>query len=208
MPKLQLKNVSPASEIQVSDEAFGRKYNEALVHQVVTAYMAAGRAGTKRQKSRAEVRGGGKKPWSQKGTGQARAGSIRSPIWVGGGRAFAARPRDFSQKVNRKMYRAAMQTMVSQLVREDRLVAVEALELSGPRTKLLISKLAEFGLKRALILVEAYEEKLFLAARNIPHVEVMAVAALDPLSLVKHDKVIATVGALKLLDQRLGGAHE
>jgi large subunit ribosomal protein L4 len=204
--KVQLKNAQPASEIQLSDAAFGRVYNEALVHQVVTAYMAAGRAGTKAQKTRAEVRGGGKKPWSQKGTGQARAGSIRSPIWVGGGRAFAAKPRDFSQKVNRKMYRAAMQTMVSQLVRQDRLVAVESIELTAPRTKLLISKLAEFGLTRALILVEAYEEKLFLAARNVPHVEVMAVAALDPLSLVKHDKVVATVGALKLLDQRLGGA--
>jgi len=204
--KVQLKNATPASEIQLSDAAFGRDYNEALVHQVVTAYMAAGRAGTKAQKTRAEVRGGGKKPWSQKGTGQARAGSIRSPIWVGGGRAFAAKPRDFSQKVNRKMYRAAMQSMVSQLVRDDRLVAVESIELSAPRTKLLISKLAEFGLSRALILVEAYEEKLFLAARNIPHVEVMAVSALDPVSLVKHDKVVATVGALKLLDQRLGGA--
>jgi large subunit ribosomal protein L4 len=204
--KVQLKNAKPASEIQLSDAAFGRVYNEALVHQVVTAYMAAGRSGTKAQKTRAEVRGGGKKPWSQKGTGQARAGSIRSPIWVGGGRAFAAKPRDFSQKVNRKMYRAAMQTMVSQLLRDDRLVAVESIELSAPRTKLLIGKLAEFGLSRALILVEAYEEKLFLAARNIPHVEVMAVSALDPLSLVKHDKVIATVGALKLLDQRLGGA--
>ena len=206
--KVQLKNATPASEIQLSDAAFGRVYNEALVHQVVTAYMAAGRAGTKAQKTRAEVRGGGKKPWSQKGTGQARAGSIRSPIWVGGGRAFAAKPRDFSQKVNRKMYRAAMQTMVSQLVRQDRLVAVESMELTAPRTKLLISKLAEFGLTRALILVEAYEEKLFLAARNVPYVEVMAVSALDPLSLVKHDKVIATVGALKLLDQRLGGANE
>jgi large subunit ribosomal protein L4 len=206
--KVQLKNASPASEIQLSDAAFGRDYNEALVHQVVTAYMAAGRSGTKAQKTRAEVRGGGKKPWSQKGTGQARAGSIRSPIWVGGGRAFAAKPRDFSQKVNRKMYRAAMQTMVSQLVRQDRLVAVESIELSAPRTKLLISKLAEFGLTRALILVEAYEEKLFLAARNVPYVEVMAVSALDPVSLVKHDKVIATVGALKLLDQRLGGANE
>jgi large subunit ribosomal protein L4 len=206
--KVQLKNAKPASEIQLSDAAFGRAYNEALVHQVVTAYMAAGRSGTKAQKTRAEVRGGGKKPWSQKGTGQARAGSIRSPIWVGGGRAFAAKPRDFSQKVNRKMYRAAMQTMVSQLLREDRLVAVESLELSAPRTKLLISKLAEFGLTRALILVEAYEEKLFLAARNVPYVDVMAVGALDPLSLVKHDKVIATVGALKMLDQRLGGAHE
>jgi large subunit ribosomal protein L4 len=206
--KVQLRNAKPASEIQLSDAAFGRPYNEALIHQVVVAYQAAGRAGTKKQKSRAEVRGGGKKPWSQKGTGQARAGSIRSPIWVGGGRAFAARPRDYSQKVNRKMYRAAMQSMVSELLRSDRLYAVESIELTAPKTKLLISKLSEFGLSRALILVEAYEEKLFLAARNIPYVDVLAVAALDPLSLVKHDKVIATVGALKLLDQRLGGANE
>src|SRR5271169_5955721 len=142
--KLQLKNA--ASEIQLSDAAFGRAYNEALVHQVVTAYMAGGRAGTKRQKSRAEVRGGGKKPWAQKGTGQARAGSIRSPIWVGGGRTFAARPRDFSQKINRKMYRAAMQSIVSELVRQGRLVAVESLELDAPKTKLLIGKLAQLGL--------------------------------------------------------------
>jgi large subunit ribosomal protein L4 len=205
--KLQLKNAA-GSEIQLSDAAFGRAYNETLVHQVVTAYMAAGRAGTKAQKTRAEVRGGGKKPWSQKGTGQARAGSIRSPIWVGGGRAFAARPRDFTQKVNRKMYRAAMQTMVSQLAREDRIVAVESLELAEPRTKLLIAKLSELGLTRALILVEAYEEKLFLAARNVPYVDVIPVASLDPLSLIKHDKLVATVGALKLLDQRLGGANE
>ena len=206
--KLQLKNATPASDIQLSDAAFGRAYNEALIHQVVTAYQAAGRSGTKAQKTRAEVRGGGKKPWIQKGTGQARAGSLRIPIWVGGGRAFAARPRDFSQKVNRKMYRAAMQSMVSQLVREDRLFAVESLELTAPKTKLLISKLAEFGLTRALILVEAYDEKLFLAARNVPHVDVMPVASLDPLSLIKHDKVIATVGALRLLEQRLGGANE
>jgi len=206
--KLPLKNASPASDIQLSDVAFGRAYNEALIHQVVTAYQAAGRAGTKAQKTRAEVRGGGKKPWSQKGTGQARAGSIRSPIWVGGGRAFAAKPRDFAQKVNRKMYRAAMQSMVSQLVREDRLFAVESLEIAAPRTKLLTAKLAEFGLTRALILVEAYEEKLFLAARNVPYVDVMPVASLDPVSLIKHDKVIATVGALKLLEQRLGGTNE
>jgi large subunit ribosomal protein L4 len=206
--KLQLKNATPAGDIQLSDAAFGRAYNEALIHQVVTAYQAAGRAGTKAQKSRAEVRGGGKKPWSQKGTGQARAGSIRSPLWVGGGRAFAARPRDFSQKVNRKMYRAAMQSMVSQLVREDRLIAVASFEVSAPRTKLLTAKLAEFGLTRALILIEAHDETLSLAARNIPYVDVMPVASLDPVSLIKHDKVIATVGALKLLEQRLGGANE
>jgi len=203
--KLQLTNAATAGEIQLSDAAFGRAYNEALVHQVVTAYMAAGRSGTKAQKTRAEVRGGGKKPWSQKGTGQARVGSIRSPIWVGGGRAFAAKPRDFTQKVNRKMYRAAMQSMVSELARTDRLFAIESIELAAPKTKLLISKLAEYGLTRALILVEAYEEKLFLAARNVPYVDVMPVASLDPLSLIKHDKVVATVGALKLLDQRLGG---
>jgi large subunit ribosomal protein L4 len=206
--KLQLKNAATAGEIQLSDAAFGRAYNEALVHQVVTAYQAAGRSGTKAQKTRAEVRGGGRKPWAQKGTGQARSGSSRSPIWVGGGRTFAARPRDFSQKVNRKMYRAAMQSMVSELVRQDRLIAIESLELDAPRTKLLIAKLAEFGLTRALILVEAYEEKLFLAARNVPYVEVMPVASLNPLSLIKHDKILATVGALKLLDQRLGGANE
>ncbi|MGA2777435.1 MAG: 50S ribosomal protein L4 [Steroidobacteraceae bacterium] len=203
--KLQLKNAKPGSEIQLSDAAFDRAYNETLIHQVVTAYQAAGRAGTKAQKTRAEVRGGGKKPWSQKGTGQARVGSIRSPIWVGGGRAFAAKPRDFTQKVNRKMYRAAMQSMVSELARTDRLFAIESIELAAPKTKLLISKLAEYGLTRALILVEAYEEKLFLAARNVPYVDVMPVASLDPLSLIKHDKVVATVGALKLLDQRLGG---
>jgi large subunit ribosomal protein L4 len=206
--KLKLQNASPAAEIQLSDAAFGRAYNEPLIHQVVTAYMAAGRAGTKAQKTRAEVRGGGKKPWSQKGTGQARAGSSRSPIWVGGGRAFAARPRDFSQKVNRKMYRAAMQSMVSELVRQERLVAVESLDLAEPRTKLLVAKLAELGLTRALILVEAHEEKLHLAARNIPHVEVLPVSALDPVSLVRHQRVVATAGALKLLDQRLGGADE
>jgi large subunit ribosomal protein L4 len=127
---------------------------------------------------------------------------------VGGGGAFAARPRDYSQKVNRKMYRAAMQSMISELARTDRLIAVESIELEAPKTKLLVSKLAEFGLTRALILVEAHEEKLFLAARNVPYVDVLAVAALDPLSLIKHDKIVATVGALKLLDQRLGGAHE
>src|SRR6202167_4839659 len=205
--KLQLKNAASSSEIQLSDVAFGRAYNEALVHQVVTAYMAGGRAATKRQKSRAEVRGGGKKPWSQKGTGQARAGSSRSPLWVRGGRTFAARPRDFSQKVNRKMYRARMESMVSEWIRQDRLLVVENLEVSAPRTKLLTAKLAELGASRALILVEAYEEKLFLAARNIPHVEVMPVASLDPLSLIKHGQIIATVGALRLLEQRLGGAQ-
>ena len=207
--KLKLVNGgAQGSEIEVSDATFGREFNEALVHQIVTAYMAAGRSGTKAQKTRAEVRGVGKKPWSQKGTGQARSGSIRSPIWVGGGRAFAAKPRDYSQKVNRKMYRAAMQSMVSELIRQGRLVAVQSLELSAPKTKMLVGKLAEAGLTKCLILVEAFEEKLFLAARNLPHVDVVPVASLDPLSLIKHDKVLATVGALKLLEQRLASTNE
>jgi len=191
------------SEVQVSDAAFAREFNESLVHQVVVAYMAAGRAGTKRQLSKAEVRGGGKKPWRQKGTGSARAGSIRSPIWVGGGRAFAARPRDYSQKVNRKMYRAAMQVMLSELIRQDRLVVTNGIEIEAPKTKLLVSKLKQYGLERALILVEAYDEKLELAARNLPYVEVLPVSAIDPLSLVRTDKVLATVGAVRMLEEKL-----
>lgn len=192
-----------ASEVQVSDATFAREFNESLVHQVVVAYMAAGRAGTKRQLSKAEVRGGGKKPWRQKGTGSARAGSIRSPIWVGGGRAFAARPRDYSQKVNRKMYRAAMQVMFSELARQDRLMVTNGFELEAPKTKLLVNKLKQYGLERGLILVEAYDEKLELAARNLPHVEVLPVSAVDPLSLVRSDKVLATVGAVRMLEEKL-----
>ena len=202
--KLKLVNAgSGGTEVQVSDTTFGRDFNEALVHQVVTAYRAAGRAGTKAQKSRAQVRGGGKKPWSQKGTGQARAGSIRSPIWVGGGRAFAARPRDFSQKVNRKMYRGAMRAIFSELIRQDRLVVTSALELDAPKTKLLVDKLKSMTLDNVLIVVEAFEEKLFLAARNLPHVDVVPAAAVDPLSLARHEKVLVTVGALKMLEERL-----
>ncbi len=202
--KLKLVNQgAQASEMQISDTAFAREYNESLVHQVVTAYMAAGRSGTKRQLSKAEVRGGGKKPWNQKGSGSARAGSIRSPIWVGGGRAFAARPRDFSQKVNRKMYRAAMQTMFSELVRQDRLIAINALELTAPKTKLLAEKLKALGLERALILIEAHDENLELAARNLPHVEVMPVSAVDPVSLARFEKVLVTVGALRMLEEKL-----
>jgi large subunit ribosomal protein L4 len=202
--KLKLVNQgAKESEVQVSDTAFAREYNESLVHQVVVAYMAAGRAGTKRQLSKAEVRGGGRKPWRQKGTGSARAGSIRSPIWVGGGRAFAARPRDYSQKVNRKMYRAAMQVMLSQLAREDRLVATNSLELEAPKTKLLVEKLKSYGLDSALILVEAHDEKLELAARNLPHVEVLPVSAVDPVSLTRFDRVLATVGAVRMLEEKL-----
>ncbi|WP_129775241.1 50S ribosomal protein L4 [Peristeroidobacter soli] len=193
-----------AQDVQVSDTTFAREYNESLVHQIIVAYMAAGRAGTKAQKTKAEVRGGGIKPWRQKGTGQARAGSIRSPIWVGGGRAFAAKPRDFAQKVNRKMYRAGLQAMLSQLARTDRLQVVNGIELEAPKTKLLLQKLKELNQgDNVLVLVEAFDEKLELASRNLPYVDVLPVSALDPLSLARHDQVLATVGAVRLLEERL-----
>jgi large subunit ribosomal protein L4 len=200
---MKLKIVNGGAELQVSDAAFGQKFNEALVHQVVTAYRNAGRAGTKAQLTKAEVRGGGKKPWAQKGTGQARAGSSRSPIWVGGGRAFAAKPRDFAQKVNRKMYRGAMGSMLSELARTERLLVANDIPLEAPKTKLLASQLTKWELTSVLIVVEAMDEKLFLAARNLPHVAVVEVSRLDPLSLVSYDKVLATVGAVKMLEERL-----
>jgi large subunit ribosomal protein L4 len=200
---MKLKMVSGAAELQVSEATFGLKFNESLVHQVITAYRAAGRAGTKAQKSRAEVSGGGKKPWSQKGTGQARAGSNRSPIWVGGGKTFAAKPRDFEQKVNRKMYRGALRSMLSELARTERLVVTESLALEAPKTKLLAGQLKAWSLESVLIVVEATDEKLFLAARNLPHVEVIEVSALNPLSLARHAKVLMTVGAVKMLEERL-----
>ena len=200
---MKLKVANGGAELSVSDTSFGAEYNEALVHQLVTAYMAAGRAGTKRQKSRAEVRGGGRKPHAQKGTGSARAGSIRSPIWVGGGRAFAARPRSFEQKVNRKMYRGAIRAMLSELLRQERLVVTDALALEAPKTKLLADKLKQLNLANVLIVVEAIDEKLFLAARNLPHVDVLPAAALNPLALASYDKVLMTVGAVKLIEERL-----
>jgi large subunit ribosomal protein L4 len=200
---MKLKIVNGGAELQVSDAAFGRKFNEALVHQVVTSYRNAGRAGTKAQLTNAEVRGGGKKPWAQKGTGQARAGSSRSPIWVGGGRAFAAKPRDFSQKVNRKMYRGALGAMLSELARTNRLLVANDIPLEAPKTRLLATQLNKWELTNVLIVVEAVDEKLYLAARNLPHVAVIEVARLDPLSLMSYDKVLATVGAVKMLEERL-----
>jgi large subunit ribosomal protein L4 len=202
---MKLKVANGGVELAVSDENFAREFNSALVFQVVNAYLAAGRAGTKAQKTRAEVRGGGKKPWRQKGTGSARAGSIRSPIWVGGGRAFAAQPRDFSQKVNKKMYRAALRSMLSELVRQDRLIVMPSLAVEAPKTKLLVQQLKSLSLDNAhvLILVEAADERLTLAARNLPNVELLPVSAVNPVSLVRHDKVLTTVGAVKLLEERL-----
>jgi large subunit ribosomal protein L4 len=199
---MKLKLVS-GSDLEVSEATFGQKFNETLVHQVVTAYRAAGRAGTKRQKSRAEVRGGGKKPWAQKGTGQARAGSSRSPIWVGGGVTFAARPRDFSQKVNRKMYRGAIRSMLSELARTERLVVTDSIPLEAPKTRLLANQLKSWSLEKVLIVVEATDEKLFLASRNLPYVEVLEATALNPLALASYDKVLMTVAAVKRIEERL-----
>ena len=200
---MKLKIVNGGAELQVSDATFGKEFNEALVHQVIKAYRNAGRSGTKAQLTKAEVRGGGKKPWAQKGTGQARAGSSRSPIWVGGGRAFAAKPRSFEQKVNRKMYRGAITSMLSELARTDRLVVANDIPLEAPKTKLLAAQLKKWELEKVLIVVEALDEKLFLAARNLPHVEVLEVSRLNPLSLASYDKVLATVGAVKMIEERL-----
>ena len=195
--------VANGSELSVSDEVFGKEFNESLVHQIVTAYRNAGRSGTKAQLTKAEVRGGGRKPRPQKGGGTSRAGSIRSPIWVGGGRAFAAKPRDFAQKVNKKMYRGAIQSMLSELVRQDRLVVVQDFTVDAPKTKQVSEKLNKLNLDHVLILVEAIDEKLFLAARNLKHVEVLPVAALNPLALASYDKVLVTSGAVKLIEERL-----
>jgi len=200
---MKLKLVNGAGELQVSEATFGREFNEPLVHQVITAYRTTGRAGTKAQKSRAEVRGGGRKPWAQKGTGQARAGSNRSPLWVGGGRTFAAKPRDFTQKVNRKMYRGAIRSLLSELARTERLLVTDGISLAAGKTKLLASQLKAWSLENVLIIVEATDRKLDLAARNLPHVEVIEVGALNPVCLAAYDKVLMTVGAVKMLEERL-----
>jgi large subunit ribosomal protein L4 len=189
--------------VDVAEATFAADFNEALVHQVVTAYLAGGRAGTKAQKNRSDVRGGGTKPWRQKGTGRARAGTIRSPIWVGGGRAFAARPRNYSQKVNKKMYRAALRSVLSELVRQDRLVVVKELELEAPKTRLLAAKLKELELDNVLILNEAFDEKIYLAARNLPDVGVCDAASIDPVVLIRFEKVLVTLPALKMIEERL-----
>jgi len=200
---MELKVINGGAALKVSEETFGKEFNQSLVHQVVTAYRNGGRAGTKAQLTKAEVRGGGRKPRPQKGGGTSRAGSIRSPIWVGGGRAFAAKPRDFAQKVNRKMYRGALQSMLSELVRQDRLIVTQDFTVDAPKTKQVAEKLKKLKLESVLIIVEGIDEKLFLAARNLPHVEVLPVALLNPLSLVSYDKVLVTVGAVKLIEERL-----
>ncbi|MET4000331.1 50S ribosomal protein L4 [Marinobacterium sp. MBR-109] len=189
--------------VEVSDLAFGKEFNEALVHQVVTAYMAAGRQGTKAQKNRSAVSGGGAKPFRQKGTGRARAGTSRSPLWRAGGVTFAAQPRSYAQKVNKKMYRAAMRCILSELVRQERLVVVEDFQLEAPKTKQFIAKLGELKLDNALLITENVEQNLYLAARNVPHVDVRDAAGIDPVSLVGFEKVLVTVPALKKIEEVL-----
>ena len=192
-----------ASTLSVSDAAFDREYNEDLVHQVVTSYLAGARQGTRAQKNRAAVSGGGKKPWRQKGTGRARAGTIRSPIWRSGGVTFAARPQDHSTKVNRRMYRAAMCSIVSELARQDRLLVVESLDVEKPKTKLLVKQLGDYGVDSALIVAGDIGENLYLAARNLHKVDVRDVSGVDPVSLLAYDKVLVTVDAVKKFEEIL-----
>lgn len=195
--------ISGGGTVDVSEVAFGKDYNQSLVHQAVTAYLAGSRSGTKAQKSRSAVSGGGAKPWRQKGTGRARAGTIRSPIWRSGGVTFAAQPRDYSQKINKKMYRAAMRSIVSELVRQDRLVVVDSFSLEAPKTKGLIEKLSVMGLEDVLIVTESDDRALSLASRNIPRVDVLTVAGLDPVSLLRNEKVLLTTAALKQVEEWL-----
>jgi large subunit ribosomal protein L4 len=191
------------SSMDVADAVFGQDFNETLVHQVVVAYMAAGRAGTHAQKNRAAVRGGGSKPWRQKGTGRARAGTIRSPLWRGGGTTFAATTQDYSQKVNKKAYRAAIRSIFSELVRQDRLVVVEKFVVDTPRTKELVDKLGAMDLDRVLLVHDEPDENLYLAARNLPHVDIVDTTIADPVSLVGFDKVLITVAALRQFEEKL-----
>ncbi len=199
---MKLKMAGSGS-VDVADSAFGVKFNEPLVHQVVNAFLAGGRAGTKAQKNRSQASGGGAKPWRQKGTGRARAGTIRSPIWVGGGRTFAARPRDYSQKVNKKMYRSAMRSVFSELIRQDRLVVTESITMDAPKTKELAGKLKALGLDNVLIVNEAFDEKVFLSVRNLQDVGICDAASIDPVVLMRFEKVLITLPALKLIEERL-----
>ena len=194
----------PSGPLSVSDAAFAREYNEALVHQVVTAYLAGARQGTRAQKTRSEVSGGGKKPWRQKGTGRARAGTIRSPIWRSGGVTFAAKPQDHSQKVNRKMYRAAVRSILSELAHQEHLVVVESFDVEVPKTKLLVKQLGDFGLDSVLIVSDEVGENLYLASRNLHGVDVRDVESVDPVSLIAYEKVVVTVDAIKKLEEMLG----
>jgi large subunit ribosomal protein L4 len=198
---MQVKVHGSKESLELADALFGARFNEPLVHQVVTAYLAAARSGTKAQKSRSDVRGGGSKPWRQKGTGRARAGTSRSPIWIGGGRAFAARPRNFDQKINRKMYRGALRSILSELLRQNRIVLTEQFAVNGPKTKGLKEQLKKLDVETGLIVVEAFDQNLWLAARNLPYLGVAEARTVDPVSLVAADKVVLTAAAAKLLEE-------
>ena len=196
-------NTASGGTVTVSEVAFGKDFNEPLVHQVVTAFLAGARQGSKAQKNRAAVSGGGRKPWRQKGTGRARAGTIRSPLWRGGGKMFAAEPRDFSQKVNRKMYRGALRCIFSELVRQERLVVVDEFNIDSPKTKQVASKLKDLELSSVLIVTSEVDENLYLAARNLPKVDIRDASGVDPVSLIAFEKVLVTVPALKQLEEAL-----
>lgn len=197
-------NGDSKGSVKVSDSAFGRAFNESLIHQVVTAYLAGGRAGTRAHKSRSDVRGGGRKPWKQKGSGRARSGTIRSPLWRGGGKTFAARTSDYTQKINKKMYRGALQSILSELARQGRIVVIEDLTLKAPKTKVLAGMLATLGADKALIVTEALADNLVLAARNLAHVDVIEVTEIDPVRLVGFEKVLISAAALRQLEERFG----
>ncbi|MDG6895453.1 MULTISPECIES: 50S ribosomal protein L4 [Volucribacter] len=200
---MELVTKDAQSALTVSETTFGREFNEALIHQVVVAYAAGARQGSRAQKSRAEVSGSGKKPWRQKGTGRARSGDIKSPIWRSGGVTFAAKPQDHSQKVNKKMYRGAIKSILSELVRQERLIVVEKFEIDAPKTKVLVQKLKELALDDVLIIKASVDENLFLAARNLYKVDVRDVQGIDPVSLIAFDKVVVTVDAVKQIEEML-----
>ncbi|MDY6828490.1 MAG: 50S ribosomal protein L4 [Pseudomonadota bacterium] len=198
-----LPAMNATGTLALADDVFAREFNEPLVHQVLVAWLAGARQGSKAQKTRAEVRGGGSKPWRQKGTGRARAGTIRSPLWRTGGKVFAASPRDHSQKVNRKMYRGALRSLFSELVRQERILAVDPLRLDAPKTKLLVGQLGAIAADRVLIIVAELDRSLELAARNLPNIEVCAVGSVNPVSLLHCDRVVAEVDALKRIEEVL-----
>jgi len=199
--KIELLSNNKNKDISISNEVFSKEFNESLVHQVVVSFMAAARQGSAKQKNRSEVRGGGKKPYRQKGTGRARAGTIRSPLWRGGGVTFAARPRDFSKKINKKMYRAAIKSIFSELVRQNRLVAIEKPVLEKPKTKEIANFLKEFSLSKVLIIIDELDMNLYLSARNIPNVDVITVKEINPVNLIKSQKVAVTSEALKQIEE-------
>lgn len=190
-------------KVSVSDDAFAASFNETLVHQLVVSYMAAARAGSKAQKTRSQVSGGGAKPWRQKGTGRARAGTIRSPIWRSGGVTFAATPRDYSKKLNKKMYRAGLRSLVSELLRQDRLLLIDKLGVTEPKTKQMQARLDDLGVDNALLLTDGLDSAVYLSARNIPNIQVMDIAIVDPVSLIKQEKIVIDEAALKKLEERL-----